>query len=221
MGISYVSKECAIIERKKPKTSNKEKVDMYCVRWYVLLDPTKEQHLKLLQEAIKTFKLNDNNHGPFPFCINHFDKETKDFFIENGYLSPEAKWKGQIGMGRKHNSTGEHLYDLERFNVNFYTHNQSLISLDYEKFKQNGGRNDFETEFEHGFAERTRFTKPRREANKQKMNETSKTYYDKNKEKILLQKQTKYICECGTECNNHSKAKHFRTQKHQLYINNK
>ena len=59
---------------KKPKTSQKEEVDMYCVRWHVLLDPKKEQHLKLLQEAIKTFKVNANNPGPFPFCINHFDK---------------------------------------------------------------------------------------------------------------------------------------------------
>jgi hypothetical protein len=51
------------------------------------------------------------------------------------------------------------------------THNQSLISLDYEKFRQNEDRNDFKTEFEHRFAERTRFTNPRREAKKQKMNE--------------------------------------------------
>jgi hypothetical protein len=43
--------------------------------------------------------------------------------------------------------------------------------LDYEKFIQNEGRNDFTTEFEHGFAERTRFANPRREAKKQKMNE--------------------------------------------------
>ena len=59
---------------KKPKTSKKEKVAMYCVRWHLLLDPSKEQLLKLLQEAIKTFKVNANNPGPFPFCINHFDK---------------------------------------------------------------------------------------------------------------------------------------------------
>jgi hypothetical protein len=86
---------------KKPKTSQKEEVDMYCVRWHVLLDPKKEHHLKLLQEVIKTFKVNANNPGPFPFCINHFDKNTQDFFIENGYLSSEAKWKGQTGMGSK------------------------------------------------------------------------------------------------------------------------
>jgi hypothetical protein len=62
-----------------------------------------------------------------------------------------------------------------------------------------------------------------REDNKEKikeyMKEYSKQYYANNKEEILAKKKQKYNCECGSNIRYHDKSKHFKTKKHQAFIN--
>jgi hypothetical protein len=56
------------------------------------------------------------------------------------------------------------------------------------------------------------------EQNKQQISEKVKEYREKNREQISERKKEKYTCECGNIiCKSH-KARHERSQKHQLFI---
>jgi hypothetical protein len=46
-------------------------------------------------------------------------------------------------------------------------------------------------------------------------------YYNDNREKISEQKKQTHNCECGATYTNTHKARHFKTTKHQDYINSK
>jgi len=48
-----------------------------------------------------------------------------------------------------------------------------------------------------------------------------KIYYEKNKEKILLDKATVIVCECGRNFCKQQKARHMKEYWHQLYLLNK
>ena len=56
--------------------------------------------------------------------------------------------------------------------------------------------------------------------NKEKILEYKQEYYNDNKDKILEYKKTKYICNCGSTCRIYDKQRHFRSIKHQNFINN-
>ena len=45
-----------------------------------------------------------------------------------------------------------------------------------------------------------------------------KQFYENNKEALLEKSKVKYSCECGAICRVYAKQKHFRTIKHQKYL---
>jgi hypothetical protein len=55
-----------------------------------------------------------------------------------------------------------------------------------------------------------------RAENLEEMKERERTYYYKNKEK----KNRLYECECGTKCYFRYRRQHFKTKKHQQYLQN-
>ena len=55
--------------------------------------------------------------------------------------------------------------------------------------------------------------------NKSHLNKLSKIYYENNTDILLEKRKLKYNCECGTICGMYGKQEHFRTQKHQKFIN--
>lgn len=56
--------------------------------------------------------------------------------------------------------------------------------------------------------------------NKRIENQTMKQYYEANKDKLSEQKKQKFQCECGGYYTKVHKARHFKSQKHQEYLNN-
>jgi hypothetical protein len=63
------------------------------------------------------------------------------------------------------------------------------------------------------------YIKQYREDNKEKIAEQMKEYNEANKEKIKQQLNEKHNCPCGSRYTHVNKARHFRSQKHQKYIN--
>ncbi len=51
--------------------------------------------------------------------------------------------------------------------------------------------------------------------------EWSKEYREKNKDKISEKKKVKFTCECGSTLRREDKARHFRSNKHKSFIENK
>ena len=56
--------------------------------------------------------------------------------------------------------------------------------------------------------------------NKEALNEKKKVYYQENKEEINEKARRKFNCECGGRYTMRNKSAHFKTKKHQVYINN-
>jgi len=56
------------------------------------------------------------------------------------------------------------------------------------------------------------------ENNKQQIAQQTKEYRENNKEQIQRHKGQKYTCECGVVYTHSHKARHLRTQKHQLHV---
>jgi hypothetical protein len=54
--------------------------------------------------------------------------------------------------------------------------------------------------------------------NKEKEKEKAKEYRLNNKEKIKEQRQTKFICECGSYCCIENKVRHLNSLKHKQYL---
>jgi len=55
---------------------------------------------------------------------------------------------------------------------------------------------------------------------KEEISAKNKQSYKLNRDKILAKsKEKRYICECGTECKFYARNKHFKTLKHQSFIN--
>ena len=50
--------------------------------------------------------------------------------------------------------------------------------------------------------------------------DVKKKYYKENREKVLLSKGEKFLCECGSYVRKGEKARHFRSKKHQSYKKN-
>ena len=48
---------------------------------------------------------------------------------------------------------------------------------------------------------------------------TKKEYHEKNKEQILQKRDKQFTCECGGKYTHQHKTTHFKTKKHQDYIN--
>jgi hypothetical protein len=55
--------------------------------------------------------------------------------------------------------------------------------------------------------------------NKEKRTKQMKDYYEQNKAKILEQLNEQHNCPCGSRYTHVNKSRHFKTQKHQKYIN--
>jgi hypothetical protein len=57
--------------------------------------------------------------------------------------------------------------------------------------------------------------------NKEKIQNQSKDYYENNKEKIKERTNEKFKCECGGRYTKVNKVPHFKTKKHQKYLQHK
>ena len=57
-----------------------------------------------------------------------------------------------------------------------------------------------------------------REKNKEKIAESSKAYYEANRQEIIHKQKQKFTCECGSQCRVNEKSRHFKTRKHQTFI---
>lgn len=55
--------------------------------------------------------------------------------------------------------------------------------------------------------------------NKEKKDKQMKKYREKNRDRLRKQQGEKNICECGVHYTRSHKARHFRTKKHQKYLN--
>ena len=56
--------------------------------------------------------------------------------------------------------------------------------------------------------------------NKRIAGRTDKEYREDNKEQLAAKKKEKFECECGSTLRRSAKERHFRTKKHQSFINN-
>ena len=54
--------------------------------------------------------------------------------------------------------------------------------------------------------------------NKDKLLEKAKLYYEENKVKVKERMTKSHTCECGSIICHAEKARHFKSKKHQLYI---
>jgi len=63
------------------------------------------------------------------------------------------------------------------------------------------------------------YMKERYEENKEEINQKKKERYEKNKEEINQKKKEKIICECGSEVRVSDKARHYKSIKHQSFLN--
>lgn len=54
-----------------------------------------------------------------------------------------------------------------------------------------------------------------------KKKERNKKYHENKKEELLEKKKVKYHCDCGSICGIHKKQIHFRSTKHQEFMDNK
>ena len=57
------------------------------------------------------------------------------------------------------------------------------------------------------------------EENKEEINENTKEHYQANKEQINEKAREKFNCDCGGRYTNGGKSTHFKTPKHQKYLN--
>lgn len=60
-----------------------------------------------------------------------------------------------------------------------------------------------------------------REDNKDKISEQNKQYYEDNKDKLSEQKKQLTLCQCGSTVRKDSLSRHFKTVKHEQFINQK
>jgi len=56
--------------------------------------------------------------------------------------------------------------------------------------------------------------------NKEKISAQKKEYYENNKQKIKARLSQKYHCECGGKYTHNHRTRHFKTQKHRLWVEN-
>ena len=59
-----------------------------------------------------------------------------------------------------------------------------------------------------------------REEHKEQIRDSKKIYREEHKEQIKLQRREKIECNCGSKFNQGDRARHIRTKKHQLYLEN-
>ena len=76
----------------------------------------------------------------------------------------------------------------------------------------NRSKNEYEQEY---YIEKKEHIQQYYEINKENIQKYKKQYYKDNKDKINQQ----YNCECGGKYVYNNKSRHFKSQKHQIYIN--
>ena len=64
------------------------------------------------------------------------------------------------------------------------------------------------------------YIKQYRENNREQIAVKKKEYYENNKENIRTKQKQPYNCECGSTVRRNDKARHFRSQKHRLWVEN-
>ena len=65
------------------------------------------------------------------------------------------------------------------------------------------------------------YDKKYREEHKEEKKERDKKYKEEHKEEIGKKKKAKFNCECGGKYQQSTKARHFKTERHQAFIGSK
>lgn len=105
---------------------------------------------------------------------------------------------------------------------NYYQNNKEQIVENKEKYYQDNKERLDKINKEYRKThkeEKQKQDKERYETHKDKIKEHAKKYREENKEKIKERSSKKFTCECGSEYTTHHKLRHFKTKKHQTFIN--
>lgn len=88
-----------------------------------------------------------------------------------------------------------------------------------KEFQANLNDRKAHTTYEEAKELKKEYQKNYREDNKEKIKEKDKEHYETNKEKINEQKKEKINCLCGSIFRKCDKARHEKTEKHQIFLN--
>jgi len=177
---------------------------------------------------------------------NCYIGSTKDF--EKRKIQHERKWdkgtnKNYIKMlyqfisdnGGFDNFTIEKLYDLkdgenkyekEQEYMDMYKpslNNQRAFGLDIEKRKEYN--KEYNKDYKKEYYEKNKnkiieYRGQYYEKNKERIKERVKEYNNKNKDKIYERRGKRIECPCGMIYTLRHKARHFKTRRHQSYLQN-
>ena len=109
---------------------------------------------------------------------------------------------------------GEHIRNNECVNKQIAGRSHKEYHDEYhDYFKQK--RKDYYAKHREYYALRSR---EYREQHKEEIQERRKQSYKDNRDKILLNQKRPFTCECGATCVWNVKARHFRSKKHQQFL---
>jgi hypothetical protein len=131
---------------------------------------------------------------------------------------------------RIHQKDFKHLHAYETLWIN-KTKNCVNKQIPFNPLKKEQRKQTKKKHYKNNKDKISEISKQYRENNKEKIKENSKNYYEKNKEKIL-EKGKKYLeenkekrnkkfnCPCGGKYTHIHKSTHFKSKKHQKYLEN-
>jgi len=128
----------------------------------------------------------------------------------------------------------EHKETIKQNSKEHYEQNRERIKEKRKEYREQNRERINEKAKEHYKQNRERIkekVKEYREQNKERINEKAKEHYEQNKQKIkeyreqnreLIKKKAKekITCECGSIIVKYTKQRHYRSIKHQNYLNN-
>ena len=110
---------------------------------------------------------------------------------------------------------GEYIQATECVNKNVAGRTHKEYKDTYKEYFQQKQRENYEKNKDYN----KQRDKTYREQHKEYIQERTKQFYQDNKERILARQTRPFHCVCGTTCCRNVKARHFRSQKHQDWLN--
>jgi len=173
---------------------------------------------KLKEEKAKIYQCECGNE--YTFGNKHRHLQTK-LHIEyqnklNGIIEEEQdnipkvteEEKKQIQKIKKKEYREKNAEKIKQNRKKYNENNKEKVSEQCKKYKQENKDKVLEQ------------TKKYTEENKEKIKQKSHEWYEKNKEKILDRMQQIFVCECGSSIQCCGKAEHYKSVKHNTYIEN-
>jgi hypothetical protein len=135
-----------------------------------------------------------------------YNEEHKDYLKE--YKKIYREENGDKIREHKKKYRDENIDQIRENDKKYYQENKEQLKEKQKKYYEENGDKIRERE------------KIYREENGDKIREREKKYRDKNRDQINAKHKEKFDCECGGKYTHTHKARHLRTQKHQLYLEN-